>query len=383
MKNRNALALPITVKSIHGFIYSLFWIFVPIFLTDQGFSGLHIGLFLGLANFMAIISTLPAGIANDRVRSKKMILYALMFSALYYLGLLTVTNAVILAFVFIAGGLGRNLFNVSIDALAYRVLDRKKMPTEIGNYVGFTVCAEVIGFIIGGSIIHSYGFENTITAILVLIIITGIGALFLPITHTFKFKLFEYKKDIFRKEVFLFVLVVFLFTLHYGAEATSYSLFLKTRFSLNMGQIGLFVGGAVAFLAAAAFYFSRKVAKGLDPKYVFYIGLILSGIGHILFSLQNDITLAFITRCLHEVGDGAMIYSIFYGIVRIFNIERIGGNSSFITFTSILGASIASFIFGPIGEHYGYHVPLFITGITTFCSFILLYYLQTRKSQKA
>jgi hypothetical protein len=73
-----------------------------------------------------------------------------------------------------------------------------------------------------------------------------------------------------------------------------------------------------------------------------------------------------------------MILSIFYGIIRIFHIERIGGNSSMITFTSILGGSIGAFIFGPLGEAYGYYLPLFISGITTVSSFLLLYYLDKR-----
>lgn len=380
---QNPLVLPTVVKGVYGFIYSLFWIFVPIFLVEQGFNGYHVGIFIGLANFMSIISTLPAGIANDRVRSKKIIIYALTFSAFYYIGLLTIANAVILAFVFICGGLGRNLFNVSIDSLAYRVLDRKKMSSQLGKYVGFVVFAEIIGFIIGGSVINSYGFDNTLKAIIILIAITGLAALFLPITHTFKFKLLEYKKDIFRKEVLMFILVVFLFTLHYGAESTSYSLFLKTRLNLDLAQMGMFIGGAVVFLALSALYYSKKITQGFNPKYVFYIGLIASGLGHILFSIQHDIVLAFVFRCIHEWGDGAMIFSIFYGIVRIFNIERIGGNASFITFTQILGSSTAAFVFGPLGEHYGYNVPLFVTGITTFCSFLLLYYLEKRKLQKA
>ncbi len=375
--------LPTSVKAIYGFIYSLFWVFVPIFLAEQGFSGYHIGLFIGIANFMAIITTLPAGIANDRIKSKKMILYAIIFSSLYYVGLLTITNAIILAFVFICGGLGRNLFNVSIDSLAYRSLDRKKTPTQLGKYVSFVVFAEIIGFMIGGNIINSYGFDNTLKVIIIMLIITGFASLFLPITHTFKFKLFEYKKDIFRKEVLMFIAVVFLFTLHYGAEATSYSLFLKTRFALNMGEIGMFIGGAVIFLALSALYYSKKIARGFDPKYVFYIGLIFSGIGHVVFALQQDVIFAFIIRCIHEWGDGAMIFSIFYGIVRIFKIERIGGNASFITFTQILGSSVAAFIFGPVGEYFGYNVPLFITGITTFCSFLLLYHLEKRTLRKA
>lgn len=375
---KSPLALPVITKSVHGFIYSMFWIFVPIFLVEQGFNGFEIGIFIGLANLMAIITVLPAGIANDRVHSKRMILYALIISMVYYLGLLTVTNSIILAGAFVCGGLGRNLFNISIDSLAFKVIDKKRSPIQLGKYLGYVVLIEVLGFMIGGNIIEAFGFDATITLIIILLFGTTFISLFLPITHTFSFKLLKYKKDIFKKEVLLFILIIFLFTFHYGAESTSYSLFLQNRFGLDTGQTGLFVGGAVIFLALSALFFGKKVSKGFNPRYVFYIGLFVSGIGHILLSLQTDVWLAFVIRCFHEFGDGAMMFSIYYGIVSIFNIKRIGGNASIITFTQIVGASSSAFIFGPIGEHYGYYLPLLVSGITTVLAGLILFIVDRR-----
>lgn len=230
----------------------------------------------------------------------------------------------------------------------------------------------------GGNAINTFGFESTITAIIVLFLITAAGSLFLPITQTFKFKLFEYKRDIFKKKVLLFMLSVFLFSLHYGAEMTSYSLFLKNNFNLDLGTMGLYMASAIVLLAVAQIYFGKKVQKGMNPKHVFYFGLLVSGIGHILFSIQSDVWISFIFRCIHEIGDGAMIFSIFYGIVKIFNIERIGGNSSIVSLTSILGVSIGSFIFGPLGEHFGYYLPLLITGGTSILAFLLLFYFNKK-----
>ncbi len=344
----------------------------------KGFSGYHIGIFIGLANLISIISTLPTGFANDKIRSKKIILYALILSIVYYTGLLTLNNAFILGFAFILGGLGRNLFTLSIDSIAFKVVDEKRSSIQIGKYLGIVSFLSLIGLFVGGNLINTFGFEATITAIIVLFAITIIGSLFLPITQTFKFKLFEYKRDIFKKEVLFFMFIVFLFSLHYGAEMTSYSLFLKNSFNLDLGTMGLYIASAIVFLAVSEIYFGRKVQKGMDPKHVFYFGLLVSGIGHILFSIQSDVWISFIFRCIHEVGDGAMIFSIFYGIVKIFNIERIGGNSSIISLTSILGISVGSFIFGPLGEHYGYYLPLLITGGTSVLAFLLLFYFNKK-----
>jgi len=380
---KSPLAIPVITKSIHAFINSMFWIFVPIFLIEQGFNGFEIGIFIGLANLMAVITTLPAGIANDRVNSKKMILLALIISMIYYTGLLTTTNTVVLAGAFILGGLGKNLFRTSIDSLVFKVVDKKKSPIQISKYLGYVTFIQVIGFIIGGNIIHLFGFETTITLIIVLLFLATMASLFLPITYEFSFKLLEYKKDIFNKEVLLFILVIFLFSLHYGAENTSYSLFLRDQLNLNIGQIGLFVGGSVFFLGLSSIFFGNKVANGFNPRYIFYIGLIISGIGHIFLSIQTNIWMAFVIRCFHEFGDGAMIFSIYYGIVSIFKIERIGGNASIISFTQIIGASISAFLFGPIGEHFGYYLPLLISGITTLLAAFLLFIADKHLNKEA
>jgi len=375
---KNSLALPITLKSTYTFIYDLFWLFVPVFLIDRGFSGFHIGLFIGLASIVSIITTLPAGIANDRFKSKKIIFYSLFFSIVFYFGILNTENILLLAIIFMFGGLGRNLFNISIDALTFKVVDQKKSPLQISKYLAGNSIGAIFGFIIGGYAIENFGYDLTLIGIIVLLVLVSLSSLFLPITHTIKVKLFEYKKDIFNKEVLFFVLIVFLFTLHYGAEGTSYSLFVKENFNLGLDKVGLFIAGANIFLIIGNIYFARKVQKGFDPKKVFYFALIISGLGHILFSIQTDVWWSFAFRCLHEIGDGAMIFSIFYGIVRIFNIDRIGGNSSFISLITILSSSIAAFIFGPLGEAYGFYLPLFITGCTNILAFILLFYFSKK-----
>ncbi|MBD3156735.1 MFS transporter [Candidatus Peregrinibacteria bacterium] len=375
---KNPLSLPILTKSIHGFIYSMFWVFVPIFLVEQGFSGVEIGLFIGLANLMAVITIFPAGLANDRMHSKRIIFIALLVSIIYYAGLLNTTNTLLLAGAFIFGGLGKNLFNVSVDSLAYRIIDRKQSSRQLGKYLGYVVLIETIGYMLGGSLINHLGFKNTIIVIIVLLI----GAMFisrlLPMTHTFKFKLLKYKEDIFRKEVLLFMLVVFLFTLHFGAEKTSYSLFLHTRFNLNLEQTGLFIGTSIIFLALSSLFFGHKVQRGFNPRKVFYIGLFISGIGHALLSLQTNVWLGLVIRCIHEFGDGAMMFSIYYGIVSIFDVDRIGGNASVISLTQIIGASTGAFIFGPVGAQYGYHIPLFASGISTVLAACLLFFIDRK-----
>lgn len=372
------IGLAITIKSVFTLINNLFWFFVPVYLIDKGFSGWHVGIFIGLASLISIITTLPAGVANDRIKSKKIIFYSLFFSIIYYFGLITTENVVLLGAAFILGGLGKNLFNISIDSLTFKIIEKKKSSIQIGKYLTGNTVGAILGFIIGGYAIANFGYNNALVGILTLLVILTFGSIFLPITQTIKVKLFEYRKDLFNKEVLFFILIVFLFTLHYGAEATSYSLFLRDNFSLTLDKVGLFIAGANIFLIIGNWIFANKVQKGFDPKKVFYFALVVSGLGHILFSIQSDVWWSFAFRCLHELGDGAMIFSIYYGVVRIFNIERIGGNSSFITLITILSSSIGAFVFGPLGQQYGYYLPLFITGGTNLLAFLMLFYFSKK-----
>lgn len=372
------IGLAITIKSVFTLINNLFWLFVPVYLIDKGFSGWHVGIFIGLASLVSILTTLPAGIANDRIKSKKIILYSLFFSIIYYFGLITTENVILLGAAFVLGGLGKNLFNISIDSLTFKIIEKKKSSIQIGKYVAGNTFGSILGFIIGGYAITNFGYNNALIGILTLLIILSLGSLFLPITQTVKVKLFEYSRDIFNKEVLFFIFIVFLFTLHYGAEATSYSLFLRDNFSLTLDKIGLFIAGANIFLIIGNWIFANKVQKGFDPKKVFYFALVVSGLGHILFSIQTDVWWSFAFRCFHELGDGAMIFSIYYGIVRIFNIDRIGGNSSFITLITIISSSIGAFVFGPLGQAYGYYLPLLITGGTNLLAFLMLFYFSKK-----
>lgn len=257
------IGLAITIKSVFTLINNLFWLFVPVYLIDKGFSGWHVGIFIGLASLVSILTTLPAGIANDRIKSKKIILYSLFFSIIYYFGLITTENVILLGAAFVLGGLGKNLFNISIDSLTFKIIEKKKSSIQIGKYVAGNTFGSILGFIIGGYAITNFGYNNALIGILTLLIILSLGSLFLPITQTVKVKLFEYSRDIFNKEVLFFIFIVFLFTLHYGAEATSYSLFLRDNFSLTLDKIGLFIAGANIFLIIGNWIFANKVQKGI------------------------------------------------------------------------------------------------------------------------
>jgi predicted MFS family arabinose efflux permease len=191
----------------------------------------------------------------------------------------------------------------------------------------------------------------------------------LPKTVTTQFELLKYKSDLLRPKVLFFLLIVFLFAIHFGAENTSYGLFLEKTLGLSKQMMGVYMGAAIFIMGFWAVLFS-KLLKKTQVKSLLFTGLLFSSIGHVFMTLRDPVY-SFLFRMFHEAGDAAMFVFFAYGITSMFNIKRIGGNTSMVTFTTIIGATIGSLAFGPLGEKFGYDIPMIATGIVIFIAFII------------
>ena len=60
---------------------------------------------------------------------------------------------------------------------------------------------------------------------------------------------------------------------------------------------------------------------------------------------------------------------------KIFNLDRMGGNTGIIHFVTYLGTALGAIIFGTIGENYGYDIPIILSGCTTLLAFVISYRL--------
>ncbi len=68
-------------------------------------------------------------------------------------------------------------------------------------------------------------------------------------------------------------------------------------------------------------------------------------------------------RLVHGVGDGLMFLVTYYGIARLFAVERLGGNTGFVAMATMLGYVFGALVYGPAGEAWGYGVPLVASGL--------------------
>jgi len=348
------------------------YFYFPLIFLDFGFNGWQIGILFSLFTITALLFTLPTGITNDIFSIKKLIIIGFLILFSFYFSLSLTQNFWIYLILFFIGGLGVNITETSLNSLILKI--KTNTPgKKLGIYYTFAQFGIVIGTLIGGFLLTTFNvaivFRNISYFFLILVLIS----FFIPKTKTIKFEFLHYKKDILKKSVLLFVFVLFLLSLHWGAEAVALSPFLETKLGLTKIGIGIYMALSVLIMCIAAYIIGIKIDKNLDTKKALYVGLILSGIGHILMTYPNYFFSIF-WRFIHEIGDAIVGIIMLIGITRLFNIDRIGGSASFVVTVMTMGMFFGSLIFSQIGYKLGYHIPLIFSGILTLTAFLLALY---------
>jgi MFS family permease len=345
--------------------------FLAVHFVKIGLTGIQIGLIFATSTLTSIITIIPSGFSNDKFKSKNLITLALIFLSIQYIGISVTKEFPIIVILFLIGGMGSTLYTASSESLFYKSTQNKDTNKKIGLFQSLNYLLGGIGIISAGFILQNkIPFEK-------LFLIFGIGFLIMSIisqlilqkSETSEFEFIKYKKDIFRAKVLLFLLIMFLFSIHYGAENTTYGLFLEKTLKLNSAQMGLYMGIAIISMSLATIFISKKLHKW-NAKYLILFGLFASGIAHILMTItQPQISIIF--RIFHEIGDAAMFFFLYYGITKLFDLKRIGGNAGIFTFTTTVGGALGAVIFGPLGEKYGYNIPLITSGIVILIALVL------------
>lgn len=371
-ENSSITKLSIFNSVVKMLIYGIAF-FLGVYYNSIGLTGAQIGIIFALGTIAGIITILPSGLSNDRLKSKHLIGIALTLIAIFYFGLSQTHNFYIIAPMALLGGMGRTIYITSSDSLFYKSTNKEQILKKIGIFQGLNYLMIGLGIIAAGFLLEkNIVFEKLFLIIAIsFLALTIISQIVLPKTQTSQFALLQYKKDIFRPrpKILLFLLIMFLFAIHFGAEATTYGLFLKKTLGLNNLQMGLYMGFSIMTMALAVQIISKKLHRW-KTQYLLATGLFMSGAGHILMTINNPIISAFF-RIFHEIGDAAMFFFLYYGITNLFDLKRIGGNASIFTFIATIGSATGAIIFGPMGESFGYHVPLIVSGAITLLALAL------------
>lgn len=365
---KRIMSLLFSLSLLHMFVI----VILPIYLSSLGLTGYEIGILSAIYAITTIFVSFPTGFVNDRWTVRLTMIGGVIFISTFILGLSFFDSFFLFIPLYFLGGLGRNLADVSIRTVYYKMKTTSEEGTRFGKYLLVKNIAASSGALIGSIIIYFLDFSLSLKLI-------GVFYLFLiPFitVHsetTKRISLGQYRKDIINAKVIMLGIIMLLFSTHWGAETTSYGLFLKNNLNLNMFMVGVYNAGALLFLGISAFVFGRRMdSERINLKNLMILGMAISGIFHVLHTIPV-LPLSFVFRVIHEIGDGMAGLAMFFWVSKLFRKERIGGNSSFMFALTLVGQVVGALIYGPLGYHMGYHVPLIISGIMNIiCAFLLV-----------
>lgn len=348
-----------------GYSYTL-WIilaYIPLYLTDLDFSHLQISILISTFPLASLVLMIPFGIFSDRLPPKRLVTSGFVLFAIFLTGLRYVDDFLPLLLLFIIGGIGGSLFQISCRSLYYKVLGEEKAGKKLGFFLGIGLFGYGLGPLTGGFLLPIVGMDTLLWIAFFILLPFLFLSLFLEDVKLAKFELVEYKKDITRKEVAILVALTFLLSLHIGVEQTSFSLFLSKNIGLMEDSIGMmfcFIGITIAILSIINGLVSdRIIGRGLGLGTLLYLGLFLSGLFNINLIFVSTFGTVLVMRLLHVLGDSLFIVSRMVIISNLFLPGRIGGNLGIIETTVTMGTFAGAIISGAIP---GYLLPFVVAG---------------------
>jgi MFS family permease len=355
------------LPSLLYFGYTLtFWIilaFIPIYLTDTGFSHFQIGVLFAAIPLTSLLLMFPFGFFSDRVSPKSLTTLGLIIFAAFLIGLRYVGGFGGYLALFFLGGVGDALFRISCFSLFYKIIGERNKGRKLGIFTGIGLLGYGLGPLIGGSLLMGMEMKSLLWVALLLLLFPLILSLFLESVKPFKFYMGVYKKDLLRKEVIILIVLVFALATHLGAERTSLSLFLEKDAHLAMDSIGMmfcFIGLTMGTLCIINGFVSDSVSRRRRRlAHLLYIGLLLSGLFNVLMLIPKTFASVLLVRILHVSGDSTFIVSQRVTVSNLFLPERIGGSLGLVEAIHTLGIFSGMLVSGALP---GYILPFVVTG---------------------
>lgn len=376
-----AILLPFYI-SVYSAVIACIYFLLPLYLKGGlQFTGAQIGVLYAVLSLNAILVSFPVGVIGDRYPARILTRAGLAGIAASLWGLSLVGSFWPFLAVFLAFGLSSQLFRLSLDILLFKE-DHGDAPRRLGRYNSMRMGGMMVGALLGGAAYYWLNFTATLRLFSVGVLLLIAPTIWLPLTRGVRTPLFQYGRDFLAPPVLFFATWLFLFTLHWGAEATSLALFLEKNLGLTPLGVGAYMAGEFGVVALTAYLYGRLWAGRLKPLTFLTLALIFSGAGHIMMTYPV-LPWSFAWRAVHGFGDGLILMETYTTITRLFHVDRIGGNASLISLTTTLGVFAGSLIFGPLGAAYGYQVPLIVSGVISLALLPLAYAGLKEGAQKA
>jgi len=351
---------------VYAAVISSIYFLLPLHLQGNlKFSGAQIGLLYAVFNLNAILVAFPVGVSGDRYAARGITRLGLAGCALCLWGMATLRSFRPFFLIFWGFGLSAALLSQSLNIMLFKGNGAEgSTARRFGHFNAMRMGGMMLGTLAGGFLVHLLNFPRVLQLCGGVLLLMWWPSAWLPVVPAVRASMWEYRRELFTRPVLFFVTWLFLFTLHWGAEATSLTLFLQHNLGLEAQGIGAYMAGEFAVITVTAYLYGRFWAGRLQPLTFLAVALLASGSGHILMTWPI-LPWSFAWRAVHGFGDGLILMETYATVSRQFHVDRIGGTSSLIPLITTMGVLVGSLIFGPLGAAMGYQAPLIISGIIT------------------
>ncbi len=342
--------------------------YITIYWIDIGFSHFEVGVLISIFTLMSLILMVPIGIFVDRISPKKLVIASQVVFGLGIVGLMMSREFWPTLLWVAVAGTGYALFNNALPSLYYKTLGYKFRGLKLGYFNAALLVGYGLGPLLGGYILSACNMNAVFIFALSALAPLFILCIFLADMPGMRVQISDYKADLSNKSVLIFIMLVFAFSLHAGAEQSSLSLFLNKDIGLNDESVGwlFFIHADVMALLSIVngFLGDRLNSGGKGLARLYYLGIAISGVTNILLGFTSTFGTVLGTRLLHAVGDSVVMVTRSLIISNLFVTTRMGGNLGTITATVTLATLVGSIISGA--------VPGYVTGFVIAGALALL-----------
>ncbi|HIE09529.1 MAG TPA: MFS transporter [Armatimonadetes bacterium] len=343
--------------------------FLPILLDHLGLVQAHIAALMAVFPAVRLAMTLPFGLAADILSPKRT---AVLGLAVFSLSLLAMWGArgfgALLPLLLLAAA-GGALFQVTCQALYFKSLGQKGRGKKVAFLSSVISLSYGLGPLAAGFLFESAGPEALFPFCFLLSLPFLLLSTALKDVMPAGLSLSEYKSDFLRKEVLVFVAVVFLYGTHIGVENVCLSLFLKHNIGVSEEAIGLAFFVICAFLSGMSLIAGPIADLYRNPLAFLCLGLLLSGLFNIAMLWVGSFGVFLGVRFLHVVGDALTMVARGLIVASLFPKERMGGNLGFTLFVFPAGMFVGSAM---SGLFRGYILPFVAAGLLEIAAFVAI-----------
>jgi MFS family permease len=344
------------VPCLAGFLQATFlWAiltYITIYWVDLGFSHLQVGILIAVLPLVSLALMIPFGVFVDRISPKKMVIASQFIFALSIAGLMMTQDFWMTMLLLAMGGAGSALFNNALPSLFYKTLGMSIRGLKLGFFTAGILVGYGLGSLLGGYIYTVFDMNAIFLFSLVGTVPMVLLSLWLTDVPGTRIKISDYRADLSSKSVLIFVILVFAFSLHAGAEQSSFSLFLNKDINLDTESVGwlFFIhANVMAVLSIVSGYYADRVnARGKGLATLYYIGIAVSGLTNIMLMFTTNFGNVLATRLTHAVGDSLTLVTRSLIVSNLFVATRMGGNLATIQTTVTLGTLCGSIISGAV-----------------------------------